>query len=147
MTGNIPPQERTAPRQEATPSGKRFFMWTSVEPFGGGGSSTIAIAGVESSMAAIGLGDGGNVKRDIDLRQLRAFLSVVEEGGFVRAARALRRSQSTVSAAIRALERQAGGAVLRRAGGRVALTPIGEALLPYARQLLALNSELQARRG
>lgn len=98
-------------------------------------------------MPAIGFVDGENVSRDIDLRQLRALLSIVEEGGFVRAARVLRLSQSTVSAAIRTLERRVGGAVLRMTGGRVALTPIGEAMLPYARQMLALDSELRARLG
>ena len=87
------------------------------------------------------------MKRDIDLRQLRALLSIVEEGGFVRAARALRLSQSTVSESIRGLERRLGGAVLRKSEGRVSLTPVGEAMLPYARQMLSLNSELLARVG
>lgn len=87
------------------------------------------------------------MKRDIDLRQLRALLSIVEEGGFVRAARALRLSQSTVSESIRGLERRLGGAVLRKTEGRVSLTPVGEAMLPYARQMLSLNSELLARVG
>jgi DNA-binding transcriptional LysR family regulator len=98
-------------------------------------------------MPAIGFLDGGDMRRDIDLRQLRALLSIVEDGGYVRAASALRLSQSTVSAAIRGLERRVGGAVLRKTGGRVCLTPIGEAVLPYARQMLALNSELLARIG
>ncbi len=87
------------------------------------------------------------MRRDIDLRQLRALLSIVEEGGVVRAARALRLSQSTVSESIRGLERRLGGAVLRKTGGRVSLTPVGEAMLPYARQMLSLNSELLARVG
>ncbi|MGB8932287.1 MAG: LysR family transcriptional regulator [Anaeromyxobacteraceae bacterium] len=87
------------------------------------------------------------MRHDIELRQLRALLSIVEEGGFVRASRVLRLSQSTVSAAIRALERRVGGAVLRKTGGKVALTAIGEALFPYARQMLALDSELRARLG
>jgi DNA-binding transcriptional LysR family regulator len=98
-------------------------------------------------MRRIGSSDGGDMKRDIDLRQLRALLSIVEEGGFVRAARALRLSQSTVSESIRALERRLGGAVLRKSEGRVSLTPVGEAMLPYARQMLSLNSELLARVG
>lgn len=100
-------------------------------------------------MRHIGEPDGDPVRPrpDVELRHLRALLTIVEEGGFVRAARALRLSQSTVSESIRVLERRLGGAVLRKSAGRVGLTALGEALLPYARQMLSLNSELLARIG
>jgi len=76
---------------------------------------------------------------DLELRQLRAFVMLVEQGSMTAAARALGVAQSTVSEAVAALERALGTrAVARRRGVHgVALTPAGEALLPYARSVLA----------
>lgn len=77
----------------------------------------------------------------LELRHLRAFLAVVEHGGYTRAARSLETAQSTVSEAVLALERALGTPVLDRGRRPAALTPAGEALLPYARRMLALESE------
>lgn len=77
----------------------------------------------------------------LELRHLRAFLAVVEHGGYTRAARALETAQSTVSEAVLALERALGTPVLDRGRRPPAPTPAGEALLPYARRMLALESE------
>jgi DNA-binding transcriptional LysR family regulator len=63
--------------------------------------------------------------------------SVADEGGFTRAAAVLRVAQPSVSAAVRALERELGIELFHRSGGEVTLTPAGEALLPWARQVLA----------
>jgi DNA-binding transcriptional LysR family regulator len=82
------------------------------------------------------------VKTDIELRHLRVFVTVVEAGTHTRAARALGISQSTVSETLGALERTLGAALFRKATKGPALTPSGMALLPYARRMLALTSEL-----
>ena len=72
-----------------------------------------------------------------EIRQLRALVAVVEQGGFTRAATSLGLSQSTISEAIAGLERSLGTAVLLKGRRRPTLTPAGEALLPHARQVLA----------
>lgn len=73
----------------------------------------------------------------MQLHQLRYMVSVADEGGFTRAATQLRVAQPSVSAAVRALERELGIELFHRSGGEVTLTPAGEALLPWARQVLA----------
>ena len=64
----------------------------------------------------------------MDLRQFDCFLAVAETLHFGRAADALHMSQSSVSEAIKALERTLGGPLFERSSRRVALTPLGETL-------------------
>ena len=73
----------------------------------------------------------------MELRQLRYFVTVVEEGGFTRAAARLHVAQPGVSAQIRQLERELGQPLLDRSSRSVRLTEAGEAVLPYARAALA----------
>jgi len=73
----------------------------------------------------------------MDLRQLRYFVAVAEELHFTRAASRLHLAQSALSAQIVALEREIGAPLLTRSNRRVALTAVGAALLPQARELLA----------
>ncbi|MDQ6782595.1 MAG: LysR substrate-binding domain-containing protein [Actinomycetota bacterium] len=73
----------------------------------------------------------------MQIHQLRYVVSVTEERGFTRAADKLRVAQPSVSAAVRALERELGIELFHRSGGGVTPTPAGEALLPWARQVLA----------
>jgi DNA-binding transcriptional LysR family regulator len=82
------------------------------------------------------------MKTELELRHLRVFVTVVELGAHARAARSLGISQSTISETLSALERTLGTAVFRKAGKGSMLTPTGQALLPYARRMLALSSEL-----
>jgi DNA-binding transcriptional LysR family regulator len=84
------------------------------------------------------------VKTDLELRQLRVFVSVVESGAHARAARALGISQSTISETLSAMERTLGTAIFRKSAKGSVLTAAGEALLPYAKQMLALASECVA---
>ncbi|TBH17574.1 LysR family transcriptional regulator [Thermus thermamylovorans] len=70
----------------------------------------------------------------MDLRRLRAFLVLAEEGNFHRAAERLFLSQPALSQRIRALEQELGVELLRRRPFR--LTPAGEALLREAREVL-----------
>ncbi|MCK8679222.1 LysR family transcriptional regulator [Streptomyces lichenis] len=73
----------------------------------------------------------------MELRQLQYLLTVVEEGGFTRAADRLYLAQPGLSAQIRQLERELGQPLLDRTGGRVTATEAGEAVLLYARAALA----------
>ena len=77
----------------------------------------------------------------MDLRHLRTFVTVAEQGGFRRAADRLFLSQPTVTAHVQALEKELGARLLERAGRRVRETPAGERLLPHARRLVALEAE------
>lgn len=79
-----------------------------------------------------------------DLDLLKAFVSVVDAGGFTRAGERVHRTQSTVSQQIRRLEEQAGHELLVRGPRAVRLTAEGERLLAYARRILALSAEARA---
>jgi DNA-binding transcriptional LysR family regulator len=71
-----------------------------------------------------------------EVRQLRAFVTVVQEGGFTNAARALNLTQSAVSHAMRALEREAGCKLLYTIGKQPRLTEAGEELYNMAIRVL-----------
>ncbi|HEY8565115.1 MAG TPA: LysR substrate-binding domain-containing protein [Beijerinckiaceae bacterium] len=81
-----------------------------------------------------------------DLDLLRTFAAIVDSGGFTRAAERVGRTQSTVSLQIKKLEDGLGRRVFEREPGRdLRLTPDGEILLTYARQILRLGDEARAR--
>jgi DNA-binding transcriptional LysR family regulator len=71
----------------------------------------------------------------LNLSQLRAFVAVLDHGGFGAAADELGISQSAVSHAVAALERALGGAVLTR-HGRPRPTAFGDLILGHARAAL-----------
>jgi DNA-binding transcriptional LysR family regulator len=73
----------------------------------------------------------------MELRQLRMFVAVAEEGGFSRAADRLHLVQSAVSAGIRSLERELGTVLFHRDTRHVELSDAGRALLPEARNVLS----------
>jgi len=86
----------------------------------------------------------------MELRQLRMFVAVAEEGGFSHAADRLHVVQSAVSAGIRGLERELGTALFDRSTRHVELSDAGRALLPEARSVLsavALASDSVAQVG
>jgi DNA-binding transcriptional LysR family regulator len=74
------------------------------------------------------------------LDQLVAFDQVVRDGSFSRAALSLGLGQPAVSSRIQGLEAALGGLVFRR-GRRIALTPLGENFLPYARRTMEVLSD------
>ncbi len=76
-----------------------------------------------------------------DLDVLRTFVTGVEAGTFAQASERLGRSTSAVSAQLKKLEDQVGQPVLRKQGRGLVLTPVGEAVMAYARRLLDVNDE------
>ncbi|MFD4433809.1 LysR family transcriptional regulator [Nocardia sp. NPDC058497] len=73
----------------------------------------------------------------MELRQLRYFVTVVDEGGFTRAAERLHLTQPGLSAQIRQLERELGQRLLDRGARTVTPTEVGTAVLEHARAALA----------
>jgi DNA-binding transcriptional LysR family regulator len=73
--------------------------------------------------------------------RLKVFRAVARHLNFTRAAEELLLTQPAVTQQIRALEDELGLPLIDRGGGRIALTPAGEALLPYAERLKALGEE------
>mgnify|MGYP003607538012 CR=1 FL=1 len=80
----------------------------------------------------------------MELRNLRAFVEVVRQGGFSKAARALFSTQSTVSKAVGQLEAECGEALLERLGTGVRLTAAGELVHVRALAMLAESEHLAA---
>jgi DNA-binding transcriptional LysR family regulator len=73
----------------------------------------------------------------MELRELSAFVAVVEEGGMSAASRRLRVSQSALSQTVHALERELGVKLLERTNTGVRPTEAGTTLLGEARAVLA----------
>ncbi|MQY25385.1 LysR family transcriptional regulator [Nocardia aurantia] len=78
----------------------------------------------------------------MELRQLRYFVTVVEEANFTRAAARLHLAQPGLSAQIRQLERELGQPLLDRSGRTVTPTAVGAAVLPHARAALAAAQQV-----
>src|SRR6266550_7453549 len=72
-----------------------------------------------------------------ELRLIRYFVAVAEEGNVTRAAERLHMAQPPLSVAIRQLEQQLWVALLDRSSRQVRLTAAGEQLLEQGRELLA----------
>lgn len=85
------------------------------------------------------------MKIRFDLELLRTFVAIVDAGSFTRAGERLHLTQSTISLQIKRLEDMAGKRLFDRSGRKVMLTNEGEVLLGYARQILQLAEEAQAR--
>jgi len=81
---------------------------------------------------------------DLDPSCLRAFLAVVDAGGFTRAGLKLNRTQSAISMQIRRLEDSLGTTLIADRK-KATLTPAGERVLDHARRLMALNDEMVGR--
>lgn len=80
----------------------------------------------------------------MDLFELEAFVAVVREGGFSKAAKALYRTQPAVSQIIRRLEDEVGQPLFDRASRRGVLTDAGRVLLEHAERLLYFKEQALA---
>src|ERR1043166_7495561 len=81
----------------------------------------------------------------MNFRHLRAFVTIVDAGGFARAADRLNLSQPALSRQIHALEGELGVLLFDRIGRRAQLTSEGEDLLRRSRRLLAEADSLGER--
>jgi DNA-binding transcriptional LysR family regulator len=80
----------------------------------------------------------------VELRHLRYFTAVAENGGFGRAAQLLHVAQSAISEQIRDLESELGAALFDRNNRTIRLTREGELFLVDAQAVLALASKAAA---
>ena len=80
----------------------------------------------------------------MEFYQLEAFVNVVAFKSFSRAADNLFLSQPTISAHVKSLEGELGRPLLDRGKGELILTPAGETLYRYARDLLDMRERARA---
>ncbi|MBP1762669.1 MAG: LysR substrate-binding protein [Firmicutes bacterium] len=79
----------------------------------------------------------------MELRQLKIFVTVAEEGSFTRAAQKMGYAQSNITTQIRLLEEEFNTKLFERLGKRIALTVDGEKLLYHAKRLLRYSVEIK----
>jgi DNA-binding transcriptional LysR family regulator len=72
----------------------------------------------------------------MELRLIRYFLAVVDEGSITRAAGAVRVAQPSLSRQLRHLEQALGVALFERDGGKLRLSNAGRLFIPMARDLV-----------
>jgi DNA-binding transcriptional LysR family regulator len=77
----------------------------------------------------------------MDLFQLEAFVAVVREGSFSKAAKVLYRTQPAVSQIIQRLEDEIGQALFDRSSRRGVLTDAGQVLLEHAERLINFKGQ------
>jgi DNA-binding transcriptional LysR family regulator len=77
----------------------------------------------------------------MNIRDLRVFVAVVEEGGILKASRKLHRVPSNITTRIKQLEGSLNSQLFHRHKQRLHLSPRGELLLSYAVKLLRLVDE------
>lgn len=79
----------------------------------------------------------------VSLEQWRVLQAVIDNGGFAQAAKAMHRSQSSISYTISKLQEQLGSKLLHIRGRKAELTEAGKVLLRQSRQLLRSARELE----
>jgi DNA-binding transcriptional LysR family regulator len=84
-----------------------------------------------------------NLDPSITIDQWRALLAVVDAGGYAQAARALSKSQSSVTYAVQKLESLLGVKAFEIKGRKAHLTPTGDLLYRRARALVTEAVELE----
>ena len=79
----------------------------------------------------------------MDFKQLNAFLTISRLQSFTKAADALGYAQSTITTQIKLLESELDVKLFERIGKSTTLTHEGKKLLPYAKQILKLSSDIK----
>ncbi len=82
---------------------------------------------------------------NVTINQLRAFVAVCDQGSFSGAARKLRRAQSAISHAIKALESAFDVELFERNTRKAQLTAAGRSLLPDAQAVISRTEEMKNR--
>lgn len=72
----------------------------------------------------------------MELKYLQTFKTIIEEGGFTKAAEKLHYTQSTITFQIGQLEQELAVKLFERVGRRMVLTKAGEQLQPYVNEVL-----------
>lgn len=80
--------------------------------------------------------------KQLSLDNLRAFVTVKEQGGFVKAGELLGRSQPAISLQIKKLEQQLQTKLFQKEGQRQVLNQAGLQLFPLAKELLLKNDAI-----
>ena len=83
----------------------------------------------------------------MDLKQLRYFVTIVEEGQITAAAQRLHMAQPPLSHQLKLLEEELGVTLLRRGSRKVTLTDAGKVLYNRAKQLLTLAQSTKKEVG
>lgn len=83
----------------------------------------------------------------VSLEQWEAFVAVVEEGSFAKAAEVLNKSQSSVSYILTQMEQRLPAPVLKQVGRKAELTEAGKALFRQAKNLLKHASDIERLAG
>ncbi len=79
------------------------------------------------------------VNRTLEIRHLVTFKTIVDKGGYTKAADFMGYAQSTITSHIQSLEQELGQPLFNRLGKKIKLTEVGENLLPYAKKMIELE--------
>jgi len=79
----------------------------------------------------------------MEIRNLKSFKSIVEEGSFVKASKKLFCTQSTITSHIQQLEEELQVKLFEKIGRKMHLSSFGRELLPYAEKLLSVVNEIE----
>ncbi len=79
----------------------------------------------------------------MELKYLKTFRVIVDEGGFSKAAEKLNYTQSTITFQIGQLERELSANLFEKIGRKMVLTKAGKQLLPYVDEVLSSVSRLK----
>jgi LysR family transcriptional activator of nhaA len=83
-----------------------------------------------------------DMSRALNYHHLHCFWTIAEEGSISRAAKQLHVTHSTLSVQLRALEETLGGQLFERRGRGLVITPLGDEVRAYARDIFRIGREL-----